>query len=70
MEEKFAQRLFYNYINGDSLYPLKNKRIIIYSFITDYEINIFNGKTLKKIFSFDLYEIIKEYEIEEGIIIV
>ena len=30
MEEKFAERLFRTYIDGDSLYPLKNGKIIIY----------------------------------------
>ena len=65
MEEKFAERLFCTYIDGDSLYPLKNGKIISYYFRSNYEISVFNGKTFQKIFFFDLYEIIKKYEKEE-----
>ena len=65
MEEKLAQRLFYTYIYGDSLYPLKNGKIIIYNFRTDYEIRIFSGKTFQEIFFFDLHEIIEKYKNEK-----
>ena len=65
MEEKFDERLFRTYIDGDSLYPLKNGKIISYYFRSNYEISVFNGKTFQKIFFFDLYEIIKKYEKEE-----
>ena len=66
MELDETELIFSKEESGNSLFQLKNGKIIFYNLLGNYKIYIFDDKTYKTLFTINMFEFIKKYEQENN----
>ena len=66
MELDETELIFSKEESGNSLFQLKNGKIIFYNLLENYKIYIFDDKTYKTLFTINMFEFIKKYEQENN----